>query len=120
VRLLPGALGHEDAAANESCQGKRLDFPQFTRPREYRGLSVPDVLLSGNHAEVARWRAAEAERRTHERRPDLLDAAMPTPSHGLDCVFEKSEVGRVELGFESQWDAHHRRSRIAAAALQGA
>ncbi|MBI5864573.1 MAG: tRNA (guanosine(37)-N1)-methyltransferase TrmD, partial [Planctomycetes bacterium] len=56
VRLLPGALGHEDGAASESFQDGRLEFPQYTRPREYRGLSVPDVLLSGNHAEIEKWR----------------------------------------------------------------
>jgi len=72
VRLLPGALGHEEAADNESFQQNLLDHPQYTRPREYRGHSVPDVLLSGNHAEIAAWRRYQAEQRTQTRRPDLL------------------------------------------------
>jgi len=75
VRLLPGALGNEDGAADESFQGARLEYPQYTRPREFRGLSVPDVLLSGNHAEIEAWRRAQAEQRTRERRPDLLSDA---------------------------------------------
>jgi tRNA (guanine37-N1)-methyltransferase len=76
--LLPGALGNEEAAANESFQNRRLEYPQYTRPREYRGLSVPDVLLSGHHGEIENWRRAQAEERTRRRRPDLLeDRAAP-------------------------------------------
>lgn len=82
VRLLPGALGHEDAAAGESFQESTLEFPQYTRPREFRGRSVPDVLLSGNHAEIAAWRQAQARRRTEDRRPDLLDGS----DGPRDCV----------------------------------
>lgn len=73
TRLLPGALGHEDGAALESFSGARLDYPHYTRPREYRGMSVPDVLISGHHAEIEAWRAAEALEKTRARRPDLLD-----------------------------------------------
>ena len=73
VRLLPGALGNEDATGSESFQDGRLEYPQYTRPREYRGLSVPDVLLSGNHADIEAWRRSQSEERTQERRPDLLD-----------------------------------------------
>ncbi|MBW7906312.1 MAG: tRNA (guanosine(37)-N1)-methyltransferase TrmD [Phycisphaerae bacterium] len=83
VRLLPGALGHEEAALHESFQGRRLDHPQYTRPRAFRGLTVPEVLLGGNHAEIAAWRRAQSEQRTRERRPDLLaiDAARrPAPA----------------------------------------
>ena len=72
VRLLPGALGNEAATASESFAGERLEYPQYTRPREYRGLSVPDVLLSGNHADIEAWRRSQAESRTRQRRPDLL------------------------------------------------
>ncbi len=72
VRLLPGALGNEAGAADESFTGGRLEYPQYTRPREYRGLAVPEVLLSGNHAQIAAWRQAQAEERTRRRRPDLL------------------------------------------------
>lgn len=72
TRLLPGVLGDEDSAREESFSGGLLEFPQFTRPAEFRGLKVPEVLLSGNHAEIARWRAEQARRRTQQRRPDLL------------------------------------------------
>ncbi|MFH1748291.1 MAG: tRNA (guanosine(37)-N1)-methyltransferase TrmD [Planctomycetota bacterium] len=72
VRLLPGALGHDDATTHESFQNNQLDYPQYTRPREFRGLTVPEVLLSGNHAEIEAWRQAQAQERTRQRRPDLL------------------------------------------------
>lgn len=75
VRLLPGALGHADATAEESFADQRLEYPQYTRPREYLGLRVPDVLLSGNHAEIAAWRRAQSEERTRRRRPDLFQAS---------------------------------------------
>jgi tRNA (guanine37-N1)-methyltransferase len=73
VRLLPGVLGGEDAAAQESFADGRLEYPQYTRPAAFRGMRVPDVLLSGHHGDVARWRLREAERRTRTRRPDLLE-----------------------------------------------
>ena len=72
VRLLPGVLGHDDGAADESFECGGLEYPQYTRPREYRGLVVPDVLLSGNHAEIEKWRRSQAAQRTTARRPDLL------------------------------------------------
>jgi tRNA (guanine37-N1)-methyltransferase len=72
TRLLPGALGDEDSAQEESFSHGLLEYPQYTRPAEFRGMKVPEVLLSGNHAEIARWRAEQARRRTTERRPDLL------------------------------------------------
>jgi len=72
VRLLPGALGHEQGAADESFRAGRLECPQYTRPRDFRGLRVPDVLLSGDHAEIEAWRRGQAELRTRQRRPDLL------------------------------------------------
>lgn len=71
VRLLPGALGDSESALSDSFQTGLLDAPWYTRPAEYRGMSVPDVLLGGDHAKIAAWRDAEAERITHERRPDL-------------------------------------------------
>ena len=73
VRLLPGALGAEDGTREESFESGLLEYPQYTRPREFRGMTVPDVLVSGNHAEIARGRAEEARRRTAARRGDLLD-----------------------------------------------
>ena len=79
VRLLPGALGHgEEAVADDSHTSGILQHPQYTRPAEYRGMSVPEVLLSGDHAAVDRWRRREALRRTLERRPDLLEQAPLT------------------------------------------
>jgi len=72
VRLLPDVLGGEGATVEESFAAGQLEYPQYTRPADFRGMQVPEVLLSGNHAEIARWRAAESRRRTRERRPDLL------------------------------------------------
>ncbi|MDZ7620332.1 MAG: tRNA (guanosine(37)-N1)-methyltransferase TrmD [Patescibacteria group bacterium] len=73
IRLEPGVLGDEDSSQFDSFSGGRsgLEFAQYTRPRDYRGLAVPDVLLSGNHEAIARWREQDAQQRTRERRPDL-------------------------------------------------
>jgi tRNA (guanine37-N1)-methyltransferase len=74
VRMVPGVLGDEQSNKQDSFSGDPplLEFPQYTRPREYRGLEVPEVLVSGNHPEIARWRDEQALRRTRERRSDLL------------------------------------------------
>jgi tRNA (guanine37-N1)-methyltransferase len=72
VRLVPGVLGDEQSADNDSFAAGLLEGPQYTRPPEFRGMSVPEILLSGNHEAVAKWRAAWARQRTKERRPDLL------------------------------------------------
>jgi tRNA (guanine37-N1)-methyltransferase len=72
VRLLPGALGNETSASNESFSDGLLAHPQYTRPPEFSGLAVPDVLLTGNHAEIARWRREAALKKTQRNRPDLL------------------------------------------------
>jgi tRNA (guanine37-N1)-methyltransferase len=72
TRLLPGALGDDESARDESFSQGLLEYPQYTRPAEFRGMKVPEVLLSGNHAEIARWRAEQAKKRTAERRPELL------------------------------------------------
>src|SRR5215216_3573981 len=72
VRLLPGALGSETSAVNESFAEGLLDFPHYTRPPEFRGRRVPEVLLGGNHAEIARWRRRAALLKTRRKRPDLL------------------------------------------------
>jgi len=71
VRLLPGALGAEDGAADETFTDGLIEHAQYTRPREFRGMPVPDVLLSGNHAAIAKWRLEQRKKRTEERRPDL-------------------------------------------------
>jgi len=75
VRLLPGVLGSEASLVDDSHVDGLLEYPQYTRPVEYRGWSVPEVLLSGNHAQIAKWRREQAIRRTQERRPELLDRA---------------------------------------------
>jgi tRNA (guanine37-N1)-methyltransferase len=72
VRLLPGVLGDDASARDESFSHGLLEYPQYTRPAEFRGMRVPDVLLSGDHAEIDRWRAEQARIRTQERRPDLV------------------------------------------------
>jgi len=72
VRLLPGTLGDEQSAADDTFSDGLLEAPQYTRPAQFRGWKVPEVLLSGNHAEIARWRKEQAIKRTAENRPDLL------------------------------------------------
>jgi len=79
TRLLPGALGHEESAADESFSHGLLEYPHYTRPAEYRGLQVPEILLSGHHAEIEKWRAEQARRRTAQRRPDLTDESGGAP-----------------------------------------
>ncbi|RME42033.1 MAG: tRNA (guanosine(37)-N1)-methyltransferase TrmD [Caldilineae bacterium] len=78
VRLLPGALGDPAAAANDSHATGLLEHPHYTRPADFRGYRVPDILLSGDHGKVAQWRRQQALRRTLERRPDLLETAPLT------------------------------------------
>ena len=78
VRLIPGALGSETSASNDSFSDGLLDFPHYTRPPEFRGRRVPEVLLGGNHAEIARWRRQRALRKTRRNRPDLLTRASLT------------------------------------------
>ncbi len=75
IRLVPGVLGHEESAGNDSFSGteRLLEYAQFTRPREFRGLSVPDVLLGGDHEAIRRWRQEQSRLKTAERRADLLE-----------------------------------------------
>lgn len=79
ARLVPGVLGNEASIVEESHSLGLLEYPQYTRPRELRGVPVPDVLLSGNHAQIARWRRMQSLARTLERRPDKLDTAPLSP-----------------------------------------
>jgi tRNA (guanine37-N1)-methyltransferase len=79
TRLLPGALGAEDGAQLESFEDGLLEYPQYTRPAELGGAKIPDVLLSGHHEQVRRWRRKESLRLTRALRPDLLAAAQLTP-----------------------------------------
>lgn len=71
-RLWPGVLGNDDSSADESFSDGWLEYPQYTRPAEFRGMRVPEVLLNGNHGEIAKWRRCESVRRTQQRRPDLF------------------------------------------------
>ncbi|MCC6821173.1 MAG: tRNA (guanosine(37)-N1)-methyltransferase TrmD [Verrucomicrobia subdivision 3 bacterium] len=72
TRLMPGVLGDDASAMEESFSHGLLEYPQYTRPAEFRGMKVPDILVSGNHAEIASWRLEQAKMRTKERRPDLI------------------------------------------------
>ncbi len=76
VRLLPGVMGKRESGEWESFEHGLLEYPQYTRPREWEGRAIPEVLLSGNHAEIERWRREQAERITRERRPDLWQAHL--------------------------------------------
>jgi len=73
IRLLPGVLGDDASSCDESHSNGLLEYPQYTRPEEFRGVRVPEVLLSGDHGKIERWRRAEAEKLTRERRPDLWE-----------------------------------------------
>ena len=73
TRLIPGALGSDESAARDSFADGLLDYPHYTRPAEYRGLRVPDVLVGGHHGEIEKWRRRKAMEKTFSRRPDLLE-----------------------------------------------
>jgi len=73
TRLLPGVLGDDDSSRDESFSHGLLEYPQYTRPAEFRGMKVPEVLMNGNHAEIEKWRVEQAKLRTKEKRPDLLE-----------------------------------------------
>jgi tRNA (guanine37-N1)-methyltransferase len=81
VRLVPGVLGDEESSQQDSFSGagRLLEYPQYTRPREYRGLAVPDVLMTGNHPEIARWREEQSKKRTAQRRADLIESKIEPP-----------------------------------------
>lgn len=88
TRLLPGVLGHEDSAAEDSFADGLLDCPHYTRPEVYEGQAVPEVLRSGDHAAISRWRLREALGRTWERRPDLLEARGPLSDEERELLDE--------------------------------
>jgi tRNA (guanine37-N1)-methyltransferase len=79
TRLLPGALGDDESSLDESFSHGLLEYPQYTRPAEFRGMKVPEVLLSGNHAEIAQWRLERAKQQTKNRRPDMI---IENPGNG--------------------------------------
>ncbi|MEY3027492.1 MAG: tRNA ((1)-)-methyltransferase [Planctomycetota bacterium] len=114
ARLQPGVLGHEDSAAEDSfsvrsAEGAHLlDCPHYTRPREWNGREVPDILLSGDHAAVARWRDAQRMERTRERRPDLLQhtpLANPQPLSAANSNKPAAQVARANRSDASDHDA---------------
>ena len=99
ARLVPGVVGDEQSVARDTFATGLLDFPQYTRPAEFKGMAVPPVLLSGHHAEIERWRRREALRRTLERRPDLLDdASLATDDRALlkELVEERKRKGESQ------------------------
>jgi len=93
ARFVPGVVGDEESVARDTFARGLLDYPQYTRPAEFRGMGVPAVLLSGHHAEIEKWRRREALKRTAERRPELLNEAA------LDAADKKllKELGKGEL-----------------------
>ena len=97
ARLVPGVVGDEQSVAHDTFARGLLDFPQYTRPAEYRGMAVPAVLLSGHHAEIATWRRREALARTLERRPDLLEDTELDPADRrlLQELLQQREKGVV-------------------------
>ncbi|MFU8827366.1 MAG: tRNA (guanine(37)-N(1))-methyltransferase, partial [Brevefilum sp.] len=97
TRLLPGVLGDPGAPLDDSHATGLLEYPHYTRPPDFRGWKIPEVLLSGNHAEIARWRRQESLRRTLKLRPDLLNKANLTPQ---DITFLE------QLGYQPKQHAH--------------
>lgn len=81
VRLLPGTVGNRESLQSESFESGLLEYPQYTRPADFRGWTVPDVLTSGHHARISQWRSAQQQLRTRERRPDLLSADQLPPEN---------------------------------------
>jgi tRNA (guanine37-N1)-methyltransferase len=92
VRLVPGVMGNPDSGADESFAAGLLEYPQYTRPAEFRGWAVPEVLRSGDHARVARWRRAQALHRTRARRPDLLDRPLTPDEQALLDEFPEGDT----------------------------
>lgn len=91
TRLIPGALGCGESAAQESFSQGLLDYPHYTRPAEFRELRTPDVLLSGNHAEIERWRRRKSIEKTLRRRPDLIRAISETEDKEIDAILKEIE-----------------------------
>lgn len=97
VRLLPGALGAEDGAADESFADGLLEYPQYTRPREFAGMNVPDVLLSGDHKKIAAWRMQQRMARTKDRRPDLWQKYLQSNPEALEEKKKRRRKPPVEF-----------------------
>lgn len=104
IRLIPGVLGDADSAASDSFATGLLEHPHYTRPPVYRGMAVPEILLSGDHQAVARWRRKEALRRTRARRPDLLAGAdLSELDRGLLAEIEAEERGEPRAVENGKW-----------------
>jgi tRNA (guanine37-N1)-methyltransferase len=111
-RLIPGVVGDEQSVEQDSFAGGVLDYPHYTRPAEFGGLRVPDVLLSGHHAEVRRWRRKTALARTLERRPELLDeATLNDDDRALLNEIRESRAGAAEAG-AGEADPPNRKRRV--------
>jgi tRNA (guanine37-N1)-methyltransferase len=95
ARLLPGVLGHAESAGDESHSQGLLEYPQYTRPTEFRGWPVPEILLSGNHAEVAKWRRRRSLERTAEQRPDLMTPELAAELADTGPKLSKSALRRA-------------------------
>jgi tRNA (guanine37-N1)-methyltransferase len=92
VRQLPGALGSEESVGDDSHANGLLEYPQYTRPQSFRGWEVPEILLSGNHAEIERWRRMQSLKRTAGRRPDLMErVALSDEDRKLMSRMEREE-----------------------------
>ncbi len=102
ARLVPGVLGNDASAADESFTAGLLEYPQYTRPARFRDWDVPEVLRSGDHGEVDRWRRAQALRRTLERRPDLVAARGGLTAEEVELLVE---AGEMRLLAEHGYDA---------------
>lgn len=102
VRLLPGVLGNAESAPGDSFSTGLLEYPQYTRPADFRGMTVPDVLISGNHQKIDEWRQKEALRRTYLRRPDLID-------HQQLTTLQKHLLADVRIEEEERRDQQSRK-----------
>ena len=104
ARLLPGVLGSDESSLDESFTASLLEYPQYTRPREFRGITVPEVLLSGNHKEIAKWRRTQSLQRTLARRKDLVSKPLPKVDEELlrqapkDSMINQNPGRRVNSG----------------------
>jgi tRNA (guanine37-N1)-methyltransferase len=95
VRLIPGVLGSKDSVKSESFESGLLEYPQYTRPADFEGMRVPEILLSGDHKKIDQWRKAEALKRTKKRRPDLLTRLrLPPSTDEASAGFSLCRAGR--------------------------
>lgn len=97
TRLLPGVLGDEASSVDESFSHGLLEYPQYTRPANFRGMKVPEILLSGHHAEIVKWRHEQAQQRTRDRRPDLLNETRGTGDPNHDRVLTERTSRKMKV-----------------------